>query len=105
MGDVPLWVSNSFPAIRIVLIILLVLLSLATVICIFLQPARADGAGVITGQASDTYYSKHKSHNLEGLMKKLTVIFASVAAFIAILFFVTILIYDPALQAAAPPAP
>jgi len=75
------------------MIVLLALLAIATVVSIFLQPAAADGSGAITGQSSDTYFSKHKEQSFEGLMKKLTVIFGVSAAVISILFFVSLLIY------------
>jgi len=87
------WISASFPIIRIIMIVLLMLLAVAIVVSIFLQPAMADGAGAITGQSSDTYYSKHKEKNFQGLMKKLTAIFSISAAVISILFFVTLHIF------------
>ena len=94
MPVLPDWVTASFPVFRIIMIILLVLLCIATVVAIFLQPSEGHGgAGVITGQSSDTYYSKHKKQSLQGLMKKLTVIFGISAAVIAILFMITIAIY------------
>ncbi|MCL2848029.1 MAG: preprotein translocase subunit SecG [Firmicutes bacterium] len=89
------WIANSFPIIRIIFIVLLGLCSIAMVISIFLQPAAADGMGALSGQASDTYFSKNKEKNFEGFMKRLTVILGIAIAVIAILFFITIRIYAP----------
>jgi len=89
------WIANSFPIIRIIFIVLLGLGSIAMVVSIFLQPAAADGMGALSGQASDTYFSKNKEKNFEGFMKRLTVILGIAIAVISILFFITIRIYAP----------
>jgi len=95
-GLLPDWVVVSFPILRIIFAVLMGLLALAVVVCIFLQPAAADGSGALTGQVSDSYYSKHKEKSFQGLVKKLTIAFAIAAAVIAVLFFITIRVYDPA---------
>lgn len=93
----PNWIVNSFPIIRIIMIILLGICAIAMVISIFIQPAAADGMGALSGQASDTYFSKNKEKNFEGFMKRLTVILGIVIAVIAILFFVSVRIFHPEL--------
>ena len=90
MPYTPDWMLASFPIIRIVFISLIAILAIAIVVCIFLQPAAADGAGVITGQSQDTYYSKNKEQTFEGLMKRVTVGLSIAVAVISILFFVSI---------------
>ena len=92
MGNFTDWAAGAFPIIRVIMIVLLALSAIAIVVSIFLQPAAADGAGALTGQASDTYYSKHKEKNFEGFMKRLTVILSIVTAVVAVLFFVSLLI-------------
>jgi len=89
------WIAASFPILRIIFAVLMAVLAIAIVVCIFLQPAAADGSGALTGQVSDSYYSKHKEKSFQGLVKKLTVAFGITAAIIAILFFITIRVYDP----------
>jgi len=79
------------------MIILLGICAIAMVISIFIQPAAADGMGALSGQASDTYFSKNKEKNFEGFMKRLTVILGIVIAVIAILFFVSVRIFHPEL--------
>lgn len=86
------WVADSFPYIRIALIALMVLVALALIVIIMFQPSSSSGMGALTGQR-DTFYSKDKSKSLESVMKKLTVILAIVEGVLAILFFVTLLIY------------
>lgn len=86
------WVSDSFPIIRIVIISLMVLVGLALVVVIMFQPSSSSGMGALSG-ARDTFYSKDKSKSLESVMKKITVILGIVEGVLAILFFVTLLIY------------
>lgn len=86
------WVSNSFPIIRIVLLVLMVLFSIAMIIVVFFQPSNSNGMGAITGQ-SDTYYSKNKSKTVEGAMKRLTIILGIALFVISLLFFISVAIY------------
>lgn len=86
------WVVDSFPIIRIVMITLMVLIALFLIVVILFQPSSASGMGALTG-ARDTFYSKDKSKSLESVMKRLTVIFGIIEGVLAILFFVTLLIY------------
>jgi len=91
----PAWVTMSFPTIRIIMIVLIVLLSIAVIVAIFIQPAGSGQMGAITGQATETYYSKNKKQSLESVMKKLTTGLGISIAVLSILFFVSIAIYPP----------
>ncbi|MDE7164922.1 MAG: preprotein translocase subunit SecG [Clostridiales bacterium] len=86
------WVQDSFPIIRLVLIVLMVLVALGLIIVIMFQPSSSSGMGALTGQR-DTFYSKDKSKSLESVMKKITVILGIVEGVLAVVFFVTLLIY------------
>lgn len=87
------WVSDSFPIIRTVIIVLMVVLSVALVVIVLVQPSNPQGTNVITGQ-SDTYYSKNKSKTLEGVLRRLTVVLSITLGVLAIVFFVTLAIYN-----------
>ncbi len=89
----PDWVTNSFPIIRIVMLILLAVISVGMIIVVLIQPSNSEGMGALGGTASDTYYEKNKGRSIEGLMKRLTIIFGITIAVISILFFVTLVIY------------
>lgn len=94
---VPAWVSESFPIIRMVMIIVMVVLSVALVIVVLFQPSNSQGMGAITGQ-SDTFYSKNKSKTLEGAMKRLTIILSICLFVIALAFFISLVIYNGAIN-------
>lgn len=89
------WVSDSFPVIRMVLIILIAVLSLALMFVVLFQPGN-DGSGMdaLSGESADTFYSKNKSRTWEHALRRLTVILAIAIAVLAILFFVSVAIYN-----------
>ncbi len=93
--SVPEWVASSFPTIRLVLMILMVIMSVALILVVLIQPSNSDGSNAITGQSSETFYAKNKSHTLEGILKRLTIVLSISLAVISLLFFVTIMIYSP----------
>lgn len=88
---VPQWIADSFPIIRIILAVIIVLMSIALIITVIIQPSASNGVNPITGQ-SETFYGKNKSHTLEGFLRKLTVILAISIAVLAVLFFLSLII-------------
>lgn len=87
------WITTSFPIIRMVFIIAMVLLSIAMTIVVMIQPSNSEGANALTGQSNETYYSKNKSKSLEGTMKRLTVVLGICLFVMSVLFFITLVIY------------
>lgn len=82
---------TALPIIRTVLIIVEVVLAIALMLTIFLQPANTTGVSAIDN--SETYYTKNKKTSLEGIMKMATTIISITMAVIAIVFFVTLCFY------------
>lgn len=91
-ATVPYWVPDSFPIIRLVMLILMILVGLSLVLLIMFQPSSSSGMGALTGQR-DTFYSKDKSKSLESVMKKITVVLGIIEGVLAIIFFVTLIVY------------
>lgn len=92
-ATLPAWVTDSFPIIRTVIIVVMVVLSLALTLIVLVQPSNPQGMNAISGQ-SDTYYSKNKSRTMEGVMRRLTVIISIVLGVLALVFFITLAIYS-----------
>lgn len=86
------WITDSFPIIRIVIISLMVAIGLALIVIILFQPSSSSGMGALSGQR-DTFYSKDKSKSLESVMKKITIVLGIAEGVLAILFFVTLIVY------------
>ena len=90
--NVPGWVADSFPILRIVLVCLMAAIGIALIIVIMFQPSSTSGMGALTGQR-DTFYAKDKSKSLESVMKRITVVLGIIEGVLAIFFFVTLLIF------------
>jgi preprotein translocase subunit SecG len=62
---------------RIALIGALVIISIALIISVMMQPSKANGlSGFIGGGSSDTYYAKNKAKTKEVVMARITVVTA-----------------------------
>lgn len=70
------------------LAILMVLVGIALTVVILMQSGTNDNIGVINGGESDTYANKNKGKTREGLLRKLTAIFAAVMVIVSIVYFV-----------------
>ena len=93
-ATLPAGVTDSFPIIRTVIIIVMVVLSLALIFLVLAQPSNEQGMNAITGQTADTFYAKNKSKTLQGAFKRLTVIVSIVLAVLSLVFFITLAIYS-----------
>lgn len=60
---------------RFVLTILFIVDCLALVVVVLMQEGKAAGLGAISG-AAETYWGKNKGRSMEGMLVKLTKIFA-----------------------------
>jgi len=86
----PDWVVNSFPIIRVIIMVLLLVIAAALVVCVLAAPTKASGIGAISGQSTDTYYYKHKGRSLEGILKRLVIILSITAFVLTVFYFVSI---------------
>lgn len=91
--QIPLWVTNSFPVIRIVLFVLVVLCAIVLIITTLFQNNDSNSADVVTGQ-QESYYSKNKGGSRDGKLKLITIIFSITAAVCVVLYFASLLIYS-----------
>ena len=87
------WISASFPIIRIVLMVLIVLLALSVVVIILCMESNPDGGSNVISGSTDSFYSHNQSSTREGRLKRLIVIFSIILVVLAVLFFVSYLIY------------
>lgn len=64
-------------ALRIVVSIVYIIVSVALVILVLMQEGKAQGLGSISG-AAETYWGKNKGRSMEGMLVKITKILAFV---------------------------
>lgn len=90
---VPAWVENSFPAIKIVLAVLICILAIFIIVAVLSQKTESDGGtNAITGQAN-TFYNRNKGESLQGKIKKLTIIAAALILVLCVIFLIINSIY------------
>ena len=93
-GTRPGWITDSFPYIQAGLVIIIALCCVVMIIGILASPPEASqGSNVVTG-ASESYYTKNRSGNNQGRIRNLIIICASIIAICAILFFISVNIYE-----------
>lgn len=62
-------------ALRIVLTIVFILISIALTVLVLMQEGKAAGLGAISG-AAETYWGKNKGRSMEGTLVKITKLLA-----------------------------
>ncbi len=87
------WIVNSFPIVKIVIMSVLALLSIAMIVLVVMQKSNTNGASAITGQ-SDTFYNRNKSATLQGKIKVLTIICAVCIMVLCVAFLIMNQIYQ-----------
>ena len=75
------------PYLRLIIFGVLVLLSIILIVIVTLQPTNTQGLGAIGGN-QDTFFAKNKAKTMEGLLKRLTIIFSITIAVLSIFFFI-----------------
>ena len=86
------WIVNSFPIIKIVILSVIALLALALIVLIVMQKGNTNGSSALTGK-SDTFYNRNKKTTLQGKIKVLTIIFASIMMALCLVFMILSQIY------------
>ena len=91
---VPNWVSSSFPVIQAVLLALITLCAIAIIIAVMIRPSDPEGGNnVITGK-NESYYGHNKGNTKEGILHKIILIGAIVILVCAVIYFVTVKIFN-----------
>ncbi len=86
------WIADSFPIIKIVLLCLLAICSIAMIVFVIMQKSNTNGVSAISGQ-SDTFYNRNKGATLQGKIKTLTIIDAVLIMVFCIAFLILNTIY------------
>ena len=86
------WIAKSFPIIKIVLISLLGILSIAMIIFILMQRSSTNGVSAVTGQ-SNTFYNRNKGATLQGKVKVWTIVCAVSIVVIVVAYLIISQIY------------
>ncbi len=98
--QIPLWISESFPIIRIVLFCLIFVCAIIMIIAILFQSEDAGSTESVTG-IKESYYAQNKGSSRDGKLKLITTIMAIVIFVCAILYFVTLIPFGGAESASS----
>ncbi|MBQ0017134.1 MAG: preprotein translocase subunit SecG [Clostridiales bacterium] len=90
------WMYASFPIIRIVMMVLIVLCALGITVCIMCMESNPEGGANVISGTNDSFYAQNQSSTREGRLKRLIVILSIILVVLAILFFVSYLILPEA---------
>ena len=88
------WIVKSFPIIKLVLVIAILLCSIVMIVSMMVQQGNTNGMTGITGDSSDTFYNRNKGQSMQGKIKKLTIINAIVILVLCLVYLVLNTIYS-----------
>jgi len=86
------WIAESFPIIKIVLVSLLALFSIALIVLVLMQRSNTNGVSAVTGQ-TNTFYNRNKGATLQGKIKVLTIICAVCIMVLVVAYLIISQIY------------
>lgn len=87
------WVVESWPIIKIVIMCLLAVFSIAMIVMVVMQKSNTNGVSAISGQ-TDTFYNRNKGATLQGKIKIWTIVCAVVIMVLCIIFLIMTQIYQ-----------
>ena len=82
---------RTFVVMRTIAIVLMFIASLAAIVLVLLQQSNSEGIQGITG-SSETFFGKNKGQSIESKLKKWSWICLGVLAFLAIAFYIVVII-------------
>lgn len=93
-GTLAPWITESFPIIQTILLILISICAVTIIVVVLLQQSNPEGgANAITG-TNESYYSMNKGGNKEGRLQKIIIISSILILVFAILYFISLGIYN-----------
>ena len=84
---------TAYVVLRTIAIVAMFLASLAAIVLVLLQQSNSEGIQGITG-SSETFFGKNKGQSIESKLKKWSWICLGVLAFLAIAFYIVVIILD-----------
>ena len=87
------WIVESFPIIKIVIMCVLLVLSIMMMVLVLMQKSSNNGSAALTGQ-TDTFYSRNKKSTLQGKIKVMTIVVASLMMALCLIFMILSQIYS-----------
>jgi preprotein translocase subunit SecG len=78
--------TRRWRSMRIALIVLQAIVAVILITVVLMQPSKTNGlSGLVTGGASESFYSKNKSRTSEAMLSRTTVVCAIIFAVLCVL--------------------
>ena len=95
LGALPAGVAQALGIIQYVIVALVALCALAIIFLVLFQKSNSDGGLNAISGVQETYFAQNKGNTREGILRRLTIILAIVIAVLAIVYWITLKIYNP----------
>lgn len=95
LGALDPGVANAVSIIQYIIVAIIALCALAIIFLVLFQKSNSDGGLNAISGVQETYFAHNKGKTRDGILRKLTVIFAIIIAVLAILYWVSLYIYNP----------
>lgn len=90
----PDWVVNSFPIIKLIIVIAILLCAIFMIVSVMMQEGNSNGMTGITGDSADTFYNRNKGQSMQGKIKKATIVVAILILVLCLAYLVLNTIYS-----------
>ncbi|MBQ7602974.1 MAG: preprotein translocase subunit SecG [Clostridia bacterium] len=88
-------VAQVLGIVQYVIVALIALCALAIIFLVLFQKSNSDGGLNAISGVQETYFAHNKGNTREGTLRRLTMILAIVIAVLAIVYWITLKIYNP----------
>ena len=89
-------VANTINIIRYIIIGAIAVSALAIIFLVLFQKSNSDGGLNAISGVQETYFAQNKGKTRDGLLRKLTIILSIIIAVLAVVYLITLKIYNPA---------
>lgn len=93
-GTLPEWITTSFPIIRMVLMIVIVLCAVAIIIAILAMESNPEGGRNVISGTNDSFYAQNQGSTKEGRLKRIVIVSSIILIVAAIVVCVTLKIFQ-----------
>ncbi len=95
LGALDPTVAHVLGIIQYVIVAIVALGALAIIFLVLFQKSNSDGNLNAISGVQETYFSQNKGKTRDGLLRKLTIILAIIIAVLAVVYWITLKIYNP----------
>ena len=95
IGSLDPGVATAISIIQYIIVAVIAISALAIIFLVLFQKSNSDGGLNAISGVQETYFAHNKGKTRDGLLRKLTIILAIVIAVLAVLYWVSLKIYNP----------